>query len=82
MGVVEGLADNRHAFLDRDDRDDARLGQRRIVVDRGDLGPEPRGMEHDRGQQAGQATSIVNCVSPRILSGASTRSRPSRPISL
>jgi hypothetical protein len=41
-------------LLDRDDRDHARLSQRRLVVDGGDRRPEPCGVKHDGGHHPGE----------------------------
>ena len=83
LRVGEGLGDHGDALLDRDDGRDAGLGERRLVIYRGDRGAEPRRVQHDRGQHPWEAlTSIVYRVVPRIFGTASTRNRPSRPISL
>ena len=55
LRVGDRLGDDGDALLDRDDRDHPGLGQRRLVVDRGDRGAEPRRVEHDRGQHPGEA---------------------------
>ena len=83
LRVGEGLGDDGDALVDRDDRGHPGLGQRRLVIDRGDRGAEPRRVQHHRRQHPGDGlTSIVYRVAPRIFGTASTRSRPSRPISL
>ncbi len=77
------LADDGDALVDRDDRDHPGLGERR-------RGRRPRrpwrrtaaGAARPRSASRAGSTSIVNRVVPRIFGTASTRSRPSRPISL
>ena len=54
LGVVERLADDRDALLDRDHRGDAGLGERRAVIDRGGHGAELGRVQHHRGQHPGQ----------------------------
>ena len=54
LRVIECLADDGDALIDRDHRGDAGLGQRGAVIDRGRRGAELGGMQHHRGQHPGQ----------------------------
>ena len=55
LRVGDGLGDDGDALVDRDDRGHPGLGERRLVIDRGDRGAEPRRVQHHRRQHPGEA---------------------------